>query len=633
MWFRGFIRTENKKALERFKNKSDLKQYNDVKDLPEFAGILAQDTVLIDVDDKEQSEILLKIIENENVICQVRETTRGKHFFFKNNGAECFTKCHTQVKLACGITADIKVGVTNSYSILKIRNKERPIIYDKFDNEEYEVVPTYLNVVNSNIDFLNLDEGRNTSLFNYIVHLQTAGFTKDEIIATENIINKYVFTKPLSQSEMDTILRDEAFVTAVIPSFFKEKQFLFDEFAKYLVNNLPIKRINGLLHVYQDGYYQDGIERIEREMIKLIPNLSQSRRTEVYKYINILTVDDDNLPAPANYIGFKNGIYNLETDTLSEFTPDVLLTNKIPYNYNVEAKSDLLEHTLNRLSCDDVSIRCSLEEMVGYTMYRRNEMRKAFILTGDKKNGKSTFLAVIQKMLGDDNVAALDMKELSERFKTAELYRKLANIGDDIADDFIGDTAQFKKLVSGDRVSAERKGEHPFSFNNYSKLIFSANNLPRVKDKTGAVLDRLIIIPFNATFDKSDPDYRPFIKSELQEDDSIEYLIKLGIDALKRVLERKEFTIGKEIEIQLDDYNEINNPIITFYEDWPLDKVKREPIDFIYSSYKEFCLVNNYTPISRIEFSRQVNKHYNLTIEKRRINGKIVKYFISKNVN
>jgi hypothetical protein len=64
-----------------------------------------------------------------------------------------------------------------------------------------------------------------------------------------------------------------------------------------------------------------------------------------------------------------------------------------------------------------------------------------------------------------------------------------------------------------------------------------------------------------------------------------------------------------------------------------VDKVKREPIDFIYSSYKEFCLVNNYTPISRIEFSRQVNKHYNLTIEKRRINGKIVKYFISKNVN
>lgn len=68
-----------------------------------------------------------------------------------------------------------------------------------------------------------------------------------------------------------------------------------------------------------------------------------------------------------------------------------------------------------------------------YCLYRRNELGKAFILIGDKSNGKSTFLHVVKNMLGDKNIASLDLKELGDRFKTAELFGKLANIGDDIS--------------------------------------------------------------------------------------------------------------------------------------------------------------------------------------------------------
>lgn len=628
-WFRGYVKTKGKKSIERFRNVENLRTIDDVKNLEEYAGVLAENTVLIDVDDKEQSELLVDILEKENVICQIRETTRGKHFFFLNNGS--FKQCYTGIKLACGIKADIKVGLTNSYSVLKFNGVEREIIYDKFDNEEYMKVPHWLNVVNTTLDLFNLSEGegRNNALFSYILNLQSAGLTKDQIKDTLRIINTNIFMKPLSDSEMETITRDEAFETAIIPSFYEDKKFLFNVFAEYLVKNLPIKKINGLLHVYEDGYYQDGIERIEREMIKLIPTLSRAKRNEVYEYIKLL-VFDDNTPAPANYIAFNNGIYDIDSNSLLQFSPDILITNKIPYDYNPNAYFELLDKTLDKLACNDSSIRVSLEEMAGYTMYRRNELRKAFILIGDKANGKSTYLAIIQKMLGEDNVSALDLKELCERFKPAELYRKLANIGDDIADDFIPDTAIFKKLVSGDRITAERKGQDPFTFNNYSKMIFSANNMPRVKDKTGAVISRLIILPFKATFTKEDPDYRPFIKYELQEKESIEYMIKLGIDALKKVLERKEFTLGDQAKKQLEEYDELNNPIITFYAEYDADNMRREPINVIYSSYKEFCLVNNFTPISRIEFSRQTTKYFNFEIVRKTINGKCTKFFIDK---
>jgi putative DNA primase/helicase len=63
---------------------SDLLTYSQVKNLPEYAGILADDAILIDVDDKEQSDKLLKIVEDKELICRVYKTTRGKHFLFKN---------------------------------------------------------------------------------------------------------------------------------------------------------------------------------------------------------------------------------------------------------------------------------------------------------------------------------------------------------------------------------------------------------------------------------------------------------------------------------------------------------------------------------------------------------------------
>lgn len=632
MWFKGYIRTKNKKALERFKNVRKLNSYDDVKNLPEYAGVLSTNTVLIDVDNKKESDLLLDIIEKEDIACQVRETTRGKHFYFLNNGDECFKKCHTGVKLACGVTADIKVGTSASYSILKFANVERPVVFDKHADATYDTVPCWLTVVNSSVDLLNLGvgDGRNSALFGYILNLQRAKLNKNEIRKTLQVINDNVFKKPLSEQELETIARDDAFKEDLAPTFFDGKNFLFNEFATHLKSTLPIKKIGDVLHVYSDGYYKDGMSRIESEMIKVIPTLNKAKRVEVYEYIKLLCEHEENAAADAKYIAFNNGIYDLEKDKLMPFSPDILITNKIPFDYNPYASSVLLDDTLNKISCGDASIRTSLEEMAGYCLYRRNELRKAFILVGDRANGKSTYLSLIQTMLGDENVSTLDLREISvEKFKRAELYRKLANIGDDISEDFISDASTFKKVVSGDPISAERKGEHPFSFKNYSKLIFSANNLPRIKDKTGAVLSRLIIVPFNATFDKNDPNYKPFIKYELQKKESIEYLIKLGVDALKNILAKKEFTVGDKIIEQLDEYDTLNNPLLGFFEDgWDRERILRESIEDSFNAYKEYCLVNGLTSMSRIEYSRQTNKIYNLKISRRNINGQAIKFFI-----
>lgn len=608
-----------------FKDVEKLLSINDVSSLSEYAGILADDVILIDIDDYDSSEILMNIVEDMQLRCRVYETTRGKHFLFKNRTVQ---KCKTHCKLAICLESDIKLGSRNSYSILKYKGKDRKIIYDVFEDEEYEEVPKWLTPIKTNIDFLNMEEGdgRNQALFNYILTLQSFDFSIDEARETLRIINKYILKSPLSDSELETILRDESFQK---PVFFKGNTFLFDKFAVFLKNSHHIIKINNQLHIYKDGIYVFGYDKIEAEMIKLIPNLSRSKRMEVLSYLEIL-VQDNKKMSSANYIAFKNGVYDLDTGEFGDFSPNIIITNKINFDYNPSAYSEIADNTLNKLACNDKNVRLLLEEVIGYCFYRRNELRTSFILIGDKANGKSTYLDMVKTLLGDENTCSLDLKELGDRFKTAELFGKLANIGDDIGDDFIPNPAAFKKLVSGESMNVERKGQNPFDFTNYSKLLFSANNIPRIKDKSGAVINRLVIIPFDARFSKNDPDYDPYIKYKLRQPECMEYLINIGIVGLKRVLENYSFTVSERVQKELEEYEENNNPIIMFFKEIGETGIENEITRDVYTKYQEFCITNSFQPMSNIEFSKQVKKHFDVDIVDKKIAGKKYRIFVKK---
>lgn len=622
--FRGYVPTKDKQCLEKFKGRKRLNTLEDVQDLDEYAAILGEETILIDVDDGETSDLLFKIVQDLALKCRVYATTRGKHFYFKNPEGYV-EKSWTKQTLALGIETDAKVGRNNSYAIMRFKGVDRPMLQD-CPEDEIQELPKWLTPVKTNMKFLDMEagDGRNQSLFNYILTLQSEDFTKEEARETIRLINRYVLSDPLSERELETILRDDAFKK---PVFFKGSTFLFDKFATYLKNNNHIVKINGQLHIYKDGIYVPGHAEIESQMIKHIPHLKRANRSEVLAYLEIM-IDGEAKTTNSNVIAFTNGLYNIKDGSFRDFTPDVVITNKIPWPYNPAAYSELLDHTLDRLACNDPEVRALLEEMVGYCLYRRNELGKAFILIGDKSNGKSTFLHVVKNMLGDSNIASLDLKELGDRFKTAELFGKLANIGDDIGDEFIANASVFKKLVTGDRVNVERKGQDPFEFNNYAKFLFSANNIPRMKDKTGAVQRRLVIVPFDAKFTPNDPDFRPFIKDELCEQDSMEYLIVLGLKALKSVLGKAQFTTSKRVQGQLDEYEQNNNPIIGFIQEVGLDGIVNEATNTVYRRYKEYCIANNFQALSAIEFSRQICKRCGFVTDAKYIKGKKTRVFV-----
>lgn len=625
--YTGFIPTSGKKAIMAFKNKSssELLTLEEVQRYNEYAGVLSTSTVMIDIDDYEQSEILFNIVKEKNLQCKVIATRRGKHFLFYTDRP--FTN-RTHTKLAIGLTADIKGTNGSSYQVLKLDGVEREVLYD---TGTYSTLPKFLWPVKTNMDVLGMSEGegRNNALFSYILPLTQNEFTKEECRECITIINDFILKDPLSYDELGVVLRDGAFET---PNFFTSRgTFLFDKFARYIQQAENIIKLNGKLYIYRDGIYEQGDEYIEAAMIQHIPNLSRAKRQEVLSYLMLLVSKESHV-ADANLIAFNNGVLNIVENTFGDFSPEYVITNKIPHDYNPDAQSDVLDGVLKKLACKDESVEKLLLQSVGYCFYRRNELRKSFFLLGEKRNGKSTFLDMVGTLLGEENTANLDLCEIGDRFRTAELTGKLANIGDDINDEWISNTATFKKVVSGDVITVEKKGKDPFKLRSFAKFFFSANCLPRLgrgKDSS-AVLDRLVIIPFNAKFSKEDSDYDPFIKYKLREEDVMEALIARAVPALREVLIDQEFAYCDKVEGSLKEFERSNNPILEFFEEMEEVDYLNEPVKLVYQKYSTFCLANNLQAMSAFEFQKQMKKQFDLVIKTVDMDGKRVRVYITE---
>lgn len=626
--FKGYVIGKGKQAIMKVKN-VQLLSWDAVQRYRSFGTILNQYFVDISFDTNERSQKFWDMAEKNNWKCLIFENLENGHIHsiwrIPNNWK---FKDGRDKKLAVGLIADIHSGST--YIPLRVDGVDR--FPPSFEPDDIDEVPVELFPVNTTIDLEGLQEGdgRNEELFRYILILQSQlGLDEELIRKVLYNTNYFIFQEPLSDDELEVILRDEAFQK---PVFFCDKTFLFDRFATWLKNTYHVVKINNQLHIYQNGIYVEG-ENLGTVIRENIPNIKKNQKAEVFDCLRDIT--ECKTQADARYIAFRNGVLDIVTGQMQPFSPDLVITNQIPWDYNPEAYSELADDTLNKLACGDQPIRALLEECIGYCFYRANDYKKSFMLTGKGNNGKSTFLDCVKAILGDGNISALDLKELGDRFSTSMMFGKLANIGDDIGDDFLqgSQVATFKKVVSGNRIKAERKGQDPFEFNPYVKLLFSANDIPRMKDKTGAVLNRLVIIPFNARFTKYlpsgeiDPDYNPKIRYELVEQSSVEYLIRVGVEGLKRIIENQGFSKSDATEQMAEEYDLMNNPIKGFFAEQEEGYIFRETVQDIFTRYQLYCNDCGIKPETKISFGKTVAEMFQVESKNTRVNGKQVRFY------
>lgn len=633
-YVKGNPNGDGKKPIEKIKGRQVIRTFDDASKFDCFGGVLNPDIVDISFDTNELSDMIWNICGEEGWKTLVLENPDNGHLhFFFRDSQHRITKTGADIRLALGVIADIHHGET--YIPLRVKGSDR--FPPSQEDDDIQEVPVCLLPIASDMDSVAMGEGdgRNDLLLKIQIPMGQTGMNAEDIKHTCELINGFIFKKPLSEQELDVVLREDAVEFAVetgkVSQFYKDKTFLHDKFGQHMMKQHHVKRINGQLHVYKDGIYVSGYRNIENMMQSVIPSLKSNQRTEVMKYLEIMNPDSVQNMSSENLIPFRNGVLNIRTMELQGFSPENIIMNKIPWNWNPDSYSEIADHTLNRISCDNPEIRMLLEEMIGYCFYRRNNLQKSFILTGTGSNGKSTFLEVLKTILGKNNYSELDIGELDDKFSTVKMSGTLANIGDDISSDFLeGKTLSvFKKAVTGNGIKAENKGQDVFFFKPYCKLLFSANEIPRMKSRGfSAIKRRIIIVPFNAVFTKEDPDFNSYIEDDLKEEQSIEYLIRLGVEGLKRALEQKDFTESKEVQDELEQFEKENNPILGWLDDMEdEDHLTREELSLLYHEYCIFCDNGGFKPLSREVFSKQLQKEKRLESFRRVVNGKKVTMF------
>lgn len=436
--------------------------------------------------------------------------------------------------------------------------------------------------------------------------------------------------------------------------FYGERgKFLFFKFAEYLKVKYKVAKIDNELYQYNGKIYAKD-EEIQKFMIKEIPELSARQRKETMEYLKLIApIKNRN---DSGLVAFGNGIYSILENKLYPFSPEFVITNEILWDYNPNAYSEIMDKTLDNFICGEKDVRILLEEVIGYMFFNKNELGKAFVIVGDKSNGKSTFLKILSYLFGKNNVSALNLEDITNsRFRVYQVANKLLNIGDDIGSGYIPESENFRKLVTGDIMTAEQKGKDPVEFSCYAKFIFSANEIPKIKDPTGATARRMIIIPFLNSFTQDNPDYDPYFLDRIKNKSCMEYLINIGIRGLRRVLANKKFSETKKTKELLEAFKRNNNPLFEFVEFLENDSPNPMKFDFIINSYscqtlfdgkfslaskgdtlvgyREWANKNGYKPISFNTFRENLCKSFNLEVKRLRKFGKQERFFTKKETN
>jgi putative DNA primase/helicase len=353
------------------------------------------------------------------------------------------------------------------------------------------------------------------------------------------------------------------------------------------------------VYVYNadEGIYEPGGEQIIRdETQRLLGDRTTNHYvSEVEGYIRRSRyLKRELLAQTPDLIPVQNGVLNRETRTLEPYTPAKPFVSKIPVLYDAEAEGAAFKEFLNEtFRPEDIPLA---EEILGDVLYRNYWHKKGVMLLGPGDNGKSVFFYVEGSLLGPENIATRSLQDIDrDRFAKADLFGKYANIYADIPNAALRTTGTFKMLTGGDRINAERKYQQPFTFVNFAKLHFSANELPFTKDQTPAFFNRwlLIELPYRFVDDpRSDGEKKrdPHLLKKLTTDEELSGVLNVALDGLDRLLANGQFTKSEASEGVKERWIARTDSLQSFTEKRvSLKKGCFVSKDQFYGAYQDYC--------------------------------------------
>lgn len=362
--------------------------------------------------------------------------------------------------------------------------------------------------------------------------------------------------------------------------------------------------------IYQDGVYMDMSEMEAQHLVQnkmLIRETKMSQITDAERQWRLRVQRDiRELNANPYMINVKNGLYNVLENTLTEHTDAYYSTVQLNVSYDENADCPLFKQFLTESMGGDMEQVKLIQEMLGYFLIPVNSAQKCFVIVGAAGAGKSVLLRVINDiLLGKQNVSNVSWQALNERFKTAELFGKLANIFADLPTKNIDDNGIFKALVGEDYLTVEKKNKHPFSFQSCARLLFSCNSIPKnYGDRSEGFYRRLIIMRFNHAVprDKRDP---ALVEKFRMEADGI---FLFALEGLKRLMNNHYmFNETETNQAEVQQYREDSDSVLSFIKEYcEIDPSFQVGSTELFLAYKAYCEECGLKPYAHRTFIQQL---------------------------
>ena len=321
----------------------------------------------------------------------------------------------------------------------------------------------------------------------------------------------------------------------------------------------------------EDGSFAFGWDAMHRAMLAADPPCQDRTRKEACCTLKYLAPQR---PIATNrYIAFKNGILDVGTGDLigsAEFAEmgKGIVPVVIPHNWNENAApNEAVEALLDGVSCGETEVRANLEEIYGLCMSRFADDRASAVwLYGEGQNGKSTFIDSIMWMIGERNAASLMLDDFTTGFNMQLAVGKLAVIADDQPPMSVpkGVIGVVKKIVTGQAVRVEQKGKDPYNTKLFCTIIATSNEPPTFGDTSHGSMRRWHPVPFNANFGEDESGRDVELAEKLRTEQAAEWMIRLGIEGLRRIMENEGMTETEYSRRALKEAQENSNSVLAF---------------------------------------------------------------------
>ena len=324
-----------------------------------------------------------------------------------------------------------------------------------------------------------------------------------------------------------------------------------------------------------------------------VNTINSTERSEILQ--TMMQIGRQKIPknAKKSWVQFKEIIYDVKNDRMFKATPEFFVTNPLPFEIGESEDTPTIDKLFKEW-VDEEHVEI-LYEILAYCMLPDYPLHRIFCFNGEGMNGKSTYLKLLRKFVGKNNISTAELDSLiHSRFDKVRLYKKLVCTMGETDFEEMRRTSMLKQLTGSDLIPFEFKNKDPFEDVNYAKILIATNNIPPTTDKTLGFYRRWVIIDFPNIFEE-EKDVLGSIPKEEYHNLSTKCLSKL-----KRVLKLRSFTNEGSVYDRMKKYEDKSNPFDKFWSE-SIDDSNPDSFIFKFDFKKkldEWCKDNRFRQIS-----------------------------------